>query len=733
MTRTITAQLACAGLIACAAVAGAQAQTPGAEPAHGNVDVSSGFADDPRSVGVRGGGAISADRLDSSCRGYINDAPTIAVNYADAGDFDLYISAASDIDTTLAVVAPDGSVHCDDDGGEGAFNPGVRIDDPASGRYDVWLGTYSAGVGYPPGMIHVSELGFFDTNDFARSLDPAAVAAHSMSLEAGFADDPRSVEVTSGGEVSLSSQPGSCRGWAGEAPDLRLSYEADGFPLFFSTESETDGTLVVMTPSGEYLCDDDSASGFNPGVRIQEPESGEYVVWAGTYSDVGERPATLHVSEIGFAGVDNSLDVTAASVSGDVALASGFTPDPHTMDVRGGGAIQAGQATDGQVVAEGYCTGYVSRAPTAELTFEAGEMPLFISATTDGDGTLLVNAPDGAWWCNDDQQGLNPGLRFDDPQSGVYDIYLGNLRGEEELPGQLHISELGYGAEGEGGGPVDIGLPALFGDHDIEGGFLPDPYQIEVEAGGPLDADDAVPGEDYCRGHVTEAPTAEIRYDGASELHIYVRSERDTTLAVNLPDGTWVCDDDGADGLNPGLSFSPDASGVYDVYVGTYSGGGASPATLYVSEIALDHGVGAEDVVDISLPAREGDHALAAGFTPDPYEVEVTAGGQVDLSDAISQAGLYCPGYGDAAPNVELDWDGEGGPLFVYTESGADTTLAINLPDGSWVCDDDGAEGLRAGLEIENAPDGIYDIYVGQFSRGTASASLLISELGMSE
>jgi len=99
------------------------------------------------------------------------------------------------------------------------------------------------------------------------------------------------------------------------------------------------------------------------------------------------------------------------------------------------------------------------------------------------------------------------------------------------------------------------------------------------------------PDVDGCEfGAISDAPDYKVSYDteGNQDLVIYVTSADDTTLLVNLPNGTWACDDDSysmseGDG-DPLLIFSGAASGRYDIWGGTY-GGGTAEATLHISEV----------------------------------------------------------------------------------------------------------------------------------------------------
>ena len=85
---------------------------------------------------------------------------------------------------------------------------------------------------------------------------------------------------------------------------------------------------------------------------------------------------------------------------------------------------------------------------------------------------------------------------------------------------------------------------------------------------------------------MTKAPDFKLSYTaGNFPLTIHVESEADTTLLINLPDGTWVANDDQAPGnLNPLLKFAKPMSGRYDIWVGTFGKENAK-ATLKITEL----------------------------------------------------------------------------------------------------------------------------------------------------
>ena len=152
---SIRHKLAAAAALAFAA-GPAAAQNYDADPNYGTVTLTSGFVPDPRVVAVSSGGAIDAASINDSCRGFISDAPDVRLVY-EAGSLPLIISVASRADTTLVVNAPDGSWYCDDDGGVNGLNPMIRFDKPASGRYEIWVGTYGSAT-LERARLHISEL-----------------------------------------------------------------------------------------------------------------------------------------------------------------------------------------------------------------------------------------------------------------------------------------------------------------------------------------------------------------------------------------------------------------------------------------------------------------------------------------------------------------------------------------------------------------------------------------------
>lgn len=117
--------------------------------------------------------------------------------------------------------------------------------------------------------------------------------------------------------------------------------------------------------------------------------------------------------------------------------------------------------------------------------------------------------------------------------------------------------------------------------------------------------------------------------------------------------------------------------------------------------------------------------ALAAGFGPDPVAVQGQAGGPVSGAEMGFPAG--CPGnfQGSAQHTIVLQTDMP--YLRIEAPSSGDATLAIVTPDGEVWCDDDSAGSLVPRLH-GMFPAGVYQVYVGNYQRGTVAYSLTLTQ-----
>ena len=130
-----------------------------------------------------------------------------------------------------------------------------------------------------------------DRRNTNRSFVDAFAEANygTLLVQAGRRPEGHRAAGIAGGSMDVAEVIDECRGWISTTPDYRVRWtgraESLGF-RFGATESAAgtdDTTLTVRTPDGRWFCDDDSAGGMDPMIIIDDPEPGDYTVWAGSY------------------------------------------------------------------------------------------------------------------------------------------------------------------------------------------------------------------------------------------------------------------------------------------------------------------------------------------------------------------------------------------------------------------------------------------------------------------
>jgi hypothetical protein len=134
---------------------------------------------------------------------------------------------------------------------------------------------------------------------------------------------------------------------------------------------------------------------------------------------------------------DVLLDYTQETVSGDVVLDSGFSPDPYSHSISAGGPVNVRYLG-------GACAGFAGSQPDFRVNYVADDFTLlrFYWIPNDGaDGTMIINGPNNTYFCNDDSfNTLNPTVDFINPSGGAYDIWIGSIDGHIHS-GTLYVSE----------------------------------------------------------------------------------------------------------------------------------------------------------------------------------------------------------------------------------------------------------------------------------------------------
>tara|TARA_R110000824_G_scaffold336_10_gene2324 strand:- start:4187 stop:5167 length:981 start_codon:yes stop_codon:yes gene_type:complete len=281
----------------------------------------------------------------------------------------------------------------------------------------------------------------------------------SVSLSGGFTPDPHVIALAAGGNLLASNAKSDCSGYVSDNPSFSLTHEPGSLGLGIYINAEFDTTILINTPSGDWVCNDDNDNldNLNSGYYFASPESGRYDIWVGSYSESDvNRSAILAISE--YEQSSWETDLSASVNTPELSLSGGFTPDPYTLNVSAGGPNQAANL-------DSACSGYVSPSPSYRLNFSPGSLGLGIYTIAEFDTTIAIQAPDGRWYCNDDNDNLdnlNSGYYFSSPSAGNYNIYVGSY--SEDFVGNsasLAISEYSESSWNPNSEPVIPEVPEV--------------------------------------------------------------------------------------------------------------------------------------------------------------------------------------------------------------------------------------------------------------------------------
>lgn len=118
-----------------------------------------------------------------------------------------------------------------------------------------------------------------------------------------------------------------------------------------------------------------------------------------------------------------------------------------------------------------------------------------------------------------------------------------------------------------------------------------------------------------------------------------------------------------------------------------------------------------------------GSIRLNAGFQPDPYVRNITAGGTTSLQRCFS--GGY-QGFVTQRPDFDLYWGGSARKLTIAVQCpSADAILLVSDPAGSWYYSDD-YRGTNPALTFSNPSTGLYDIWIGSYDGSRRNPGQLI-------
>jgi len=280
--------------------------------------------------------------------------------------------------------------------------------------------------------------------------------------------------------------------------------------------------------------------------------------------------------------------------------------------------------------------------------------------------------------------------------------------------------------------PQQAAGPSNFGTVSLASGFMPDPHTETGTSGGSINAQTLNP---TCRGWVASTPDhLLVATTLFNNLRVMVSGgAADTTLVVQRPDGSYLCNDDATgEGRNPLVAggFPP---GVYKIWVGSYQQGQNAPYTIGFSELGSVHtaslggggggagggaglGRGGPSFAPNDTASNFGTTTLSTGFMPDPSVANGTSGGSLSAADWNPA----CRGWVAQTPDHLFVARTDMPSFRVLVHSRQDTTLVMQGPDGTLYCDDD-SEG-RDPIIATPITAGTYRLWVGSYQQGQNSS-----------
>jgi heat shock protein HslJ len=298
--------------------------------------------------------------------------------------------------------------------------------------------------------------------DVARNIGPALM---TLDLEAGFPLDPTFMSVNGGGEVDARLLSPDCTGYIHRNPVVTVNWTgtADLLRAFFYSDSDT--TLVVLTPDGKLVCSDNANEQLlDPVLEVKNPVPGAYRIWVGSTASRQRVPGILVLTTKPEINLDTfelaklvrrpTIPVTLAKPAPQVAAEA--VKAEIAAALKKAPVLKPGVPLTAQVTAEGdvplfqfpltkTCGGLVSAKPS--FVFQVAGQPKQVNVFFEGDAdaTLLV-VGNGLKTveCNDDAEtgaNTNPHVTLTNLADGAYAVYVGRLDPSKPVQGKLTVTD----------------------------------------------------------------------------------------------------------------------------------------------------------------------------------------------------------------------------------------------------------------------------------------------------
>jgi hypothetical protein len=127
--------------------------------------------------------------------------------------------------------------------------------------------------------------------------------------------------------------------------------------------------------------------------------------------------------------------------------------------------------------------------------------------------------------------------------------------------------------------------------------------------------------------------------------------------------------------------------------------------------------------LDYQANGKYGEANMSAGFSPDPYSIGMTAGGNVD----VSYLGGSCSGFASTSPDLRINFGGGGSSLLriYFVGTNGDPKMIVNDPYGNFYCVNDSFGTVNPTIDFNNPAGGTYDVWIGSYAANTTVTGTL--------
>lgn len=237
----------------------------------------------PQQYPVFAGGALNLRECTTvEGVGFITAAPNFSLSYDDRGmGRDLELRVDGTCDTALLVNNATGQWFFNDDTNQ--MNPAVRLPAATSGRYDVWVGTYSQQACSATLIAETFPPSGSGGQQSAAQCPEWSLGGAEWQIVNGQREER---PVQAGGPLNMfeSTCDVPAHGYLTAAPNFSLYFDNQNQPitLDISVTGACDQTLLINNSMAEWMFNDDS-NNLNPGIVIENAPSGRYDVWVGSF------------------------------------------------------------------------------------------------------------------------------------------------------------------------------------------------------------------------------------------------------------------------------------------------------------------------------------------------------------------------------------------------------------------------------------------------------------------